>query len=145
MEKLKIDMHELMWAFESCSIESRYFLDIKTGEVIFTSDLTSTQEEQEEFEIKIDADPQRYIPIPEEDSRQAYDDMVDFTNTVKDKTLQDKLEIALNGKGAFRRFKDVLIDYPQERQQWFDFKNVRIGKRIKMWLEENEIEISEAG
>jgi hypothetical protein len=31
------------------------------------------------------------------------------------------LDVAIQGKGAFRRFEDVLADHRDERERWFAF------------------------
>jgi len=36
--------------------------------------------------------------------------MEGLTGTVGDARLRDRLEVALDGRGAFRRFKNVLLD-----------------------------------
>jgi len=54
----------------------------------------------------------RYEEVPRIESYEAYDDMVDFAATVDDPRLSELLELALERKGAFRRFKDVLARYP---------------------------------
>lgn len=59
----------------------------------------------------------------------------------KYQALKEKLWIALNGRGAFRRFKDVLLNYAEKREKWFSFKDERLKKRVMEWLEENEIEL----
>lgn len=82
----------------------------------------------------------RYISIPQITSHEGYNDMQSFIPTVKDRQLQEKLWYAISGKGAFKRFKDILLDYPAERQRWFDFKNEMLEKRVVDWLEEMEIE-----
>jgi hypothetical protein len=61
--------------------------------------------------------------------------MADFAGTVTDPHLTELLDVALTGKGAFRRFKDVLYGYPQERDRWFAFKDERLRKRVDDWLE----------
>jgi len=48
--------------------------------------------------------------------------------------------VAINGKGAFRRFKDVLLDYPEEREEWFQFKGAKVQERALEWL--NDIDVS---
>jgi hypothetical protein len=47
--------------------------------------------------------------------------------------------VAINGKGAFRRFKDVLLDYPEERERWFQFKGAKEQKRALEWLDDIEV------
>jgi hypothetical protein len=58
-----------------------------------------------------------------------------FIATVHDRRLQERLERAISGRGAFRYFKDVLLDYPAERERWFQFKRERLHLRILDWLE----------
>jgi hypothetical protein len=77
----------------------------------------------------------RFITIPSEDSREGYHDMEAFIDTVHNPRLQERLERAISGRGAFRYFKDVLLDYPTERDRWFKFKNDRLHQRIFDWLE----------
>ena len=79
------------------------------------------------------------IAIPSEKSLEGYDDMEDFIDTVRDPRLRELLERATGGRGAFRNFKDVLLDYPTERERWFQFKRERLQSRILEWLEEHGI------
>ncbi len=145
MKKVKVDIAELEYAFDNCSIEQEFFLEIDTGEIIFVSESFDTEEKNEKFYEKMDKEPGKYLTIPERGSREAYQQMLQFARRVGDKVLQEKLEIALDGKGAFRRFKNVLYGYPKQRQKWFDFCSKEIKKRIKEWLEENDLELMADG
>jgi hypothetical protein len=82
----------------------------------------------------------RFIVIPQLETREAYQDMVDFVDTVEDPVLQKLLEVAIDGQGAFRRFRTVLYDYPEEREQWFAFKEARTRRRVLDWLASEGIE-----
>jgi len=115
-------------------------LDTKTGEILSVSELDDLDEDKNTKEL-IEEDPERFVMFPEQDSRCGYDDMVDFVNNLTNKELQDKLAIALNGRGAFRRFKDVLLDYSKERESWFAFEEKRKRERFEEWLENEEIEV----
>lgn len=99
-----------------------------------------TEEIQEIYE-RMENEPERYLGIPTESSREGYRDMEASTETVEDENLKEKLWIALDGRGAFRRFKDVLSGYPEKKKEWFEFKEERIKQRVMEWLEENEIEL----
>ena len=83
----------------------------------------------------------RFIRVPTRESRDGYDDMVDFTETVQDERLKELLYVALNGQGAFRRFKDVLLNYPEERERWFKFHDDQINQRVLDWLGSQGIEV----
>ena len=82
----------------------------------------------------------RYIRIPEKPSYEGYDLMEEFANRVEDELLKRKLAIALDGKSAFRRFKDVLLNYPDHREKWFRFKQERINSEVIEWLNSIGIE-----
>ncbi|MDP2753552.1 MAG: UPF0158 family protein, partial [Nitrospirota bacterium] len=76
----------------------------------------------------------RYVRIPEREPAAAYKSMSEFIDTVEDKALREELSNALNGKGAFRRFKDVLIDYPKERKRWHGFNAKAMKMEIIEWV-----------
>lgn len=82
----------------------------------------------------------RYISVPKAESHQGYRDMERFIVTVEDERLQDRLWRAISGRGAFRYFKDVLYDYPRERERWFQFKADRLRQRVLDWLASEGIE-----
>jgi hypothetical protein len=81
----------------------------------------------------------RFIAIPSTGSQVGYRDMEAFIATVRSPRLQERLEQAISGRGAFRYFKDVLLDYPVERERWFQFQRERLHHRILDWLEEQGI------
>jgi hypothetical protein len=91
------------------------------------------------LEILLDEN-ERYIRIPERESHAAYRSMAGFIETVDDLYLREELSEALNGKGAFRRFKDVLIDYPKERKRWHGYNAKTMKKEIAEWLDSIAIE-----
>ena len=70
------------------------------------------------------------------------------TNIVEEKVeisvdeIRNKLYKALNGKGAFSRFKKE-IAYLGIREKWFLFRDERLKEKVKQWLEDNEIEYIE--
>jgi hypothetical protein len=145
MEKkktLKIDLDELCNAMENSSFENEYFLDLETGDILFISEYTD-DEETEKLKDRIEEEFDRYERIPKAESYEGYSDMVDFIATVKDEHLVELLEVAINGKGAFRRFKDVLLNYPEERERWFQFKDDRMEERALEWLDDIDVTLPE--
>jgi len=69
--------------------------------------------------------------------------MEDFIATVENEHLASLLEVAIDGKGAFRRFKDVLAGYPEERERLFQFKDERMEQRALEWLEDIGVTLAE--
>jgi hypothetical protein len=60
--------------------------------------------------------------------------MEQFTQTVENTPLKELLTNALNGKGAFRKFKDALIDYPKERKRWHSYNAKKMKGEIIEWI-----------
>jgi len=145
MEKkktLKIDLDELCSAMENSSYEHEYYLDLDNGEILFLSEYMD-DEETRKLKDQIEEDFDRYERIPKAESHEGYEDMVDFIATVKDEHLAELLEVAINGKGAFRRFKDVLLNYPEERERWVQFKDDRTQERTLEWLDDIDVSLIE--
>jgi hypothetical protein len=104
---LPIDLDELATILEADPVNSGGRIDLMIGEVWPRAAIDYARETGEEDEDESD-DPDRWLWVDCEGSRDAYRDMEWFIGTIADRDRADRLEIAIEGKGAFRRFKDVL-------------------------------------
>jgi hypothetical protein len=73
-------------------------------------------------------------------SRIQYQWVDEFVVTIEDPDLKIRVEAAINGKGAFRRFKDILLTSPDERRRWFEYRDQKMRQRIVEWVHERGIE-----
>ena len=157
MKKLKIDLSELVHKMElGENLELTGYLDTETGEIISMPDNVMgaveegdeaagalpdwEQELAETAESILSDERDRFLLIPKRESREGYEIMAVFAGTVRGKGLKDKLSIALNGKGAFRRFRSVLDDHPAELERWYKFKDDCMREEAIQWLILNGIE-----
>lgn len=138
--KVAVDLEELRFAMEDASYDHGYFLDTETGEVILVSELLDDDDARQQLSDIDEAEPGRYLEVPRADSREGYADMQDFIDRVSDERLHELLDVAIQGRGAFGRFKDVLARHPAERQHWFDFQTSRLEARAREWLAEEGCE-----
>jgi hypothetical protein len=122
-----IDLHSLAQALEDHSPDASWWLDPRTGEV--ESRFDSPLEDDED-----DPEARGLIPIEPIPSSEAYRDMEDFIARVHDPRARDLLERAIAGRGAFRRFKDTLLEFPELREAWFAFHDARMERRAIGWL-----------
>jgi hypothetical protein len=105
-------------------------IDPRTGEVAFwTSDTGIDGENPVELDeldlMVIDALPP-YV---------WYQDMVDFADGISDHAVGDALHGSLQGKGAFRRFKNELYQcHPELISVWHAFRDARARSRAVRWL-----------
>jgi hypothetical protein len=109
--------------------------DIEYIEYDEEPDLPEWMEDEVELalEVLLDEDG-RYVRIPEREHPKAYKTMTEFIDTVEDPILREELSQALNGKGAFRKFKDVLIHHPKERKRWHGYNAKAVKKEIVEWM-----------
>lgn len=124
LDSSSIDLEMLVTALEDHSYESSWWLDPATGAVEYCS----VDDDPEEFESR------GLVYVHPGDSREAYQDMVDFAHLVGDERARDLLFRSLEGRGAFRRFKDTLLEFPKLREQWFSFHDLRMQRRAIEWL-----------
>src|SRR5690606_30337162 len=82
---------------------------------------------------RIALDP-NYMRIDPVSSREQYRWMERFIPMVDEGEVQSRLLAAIDGKGAFRRFKDVLMAFAPERERWFAFRSERLRVFMEAWL-----------
>jgi hypothetical protein len=134
----KLDLDEIATALaDQESYEHRWLVNAKTGEILYwTSD--SGIDGQTPVDLD-DLDPD-LIAIDPLSSRVWYTDMADFAERISDKHAQRRLERAIQGRGAFRRFRDELYEeYPELVSVWNAFRERRALRRAVEWLVDNEL------
>lgn len=116
-------------AFENNAPEVHSYLHFDTGEVIRIVDGVADPG----MHSRIMSDS-RYLRIDPVSSREQYRWMERFIATVEEDELRRRLNIAIDGKGAFRRFKDALMSHPVDRERWFAFRSERLRSCMESWL-----------
>lgn len=124
-----VDWEALEDAFENNAPEVHSYLHLVTGDVLRIVDGIADPQ----MHARIAADS-NYLRIDPVSSREQYRWMERYIPMVEDPDLQGKLTQAIDGKGAFRRFKDVLMAYGPERERWFSFRSERLRIFMEAWL-----------
>jgi hypothetical protein len=137
-------MEEITWELEEIYEE---IYDEDGNRVVTLEDYLQQRDDpdwQKEMMLEADRVEQgygtRYIRVERDDPYGDHRDMERFIGTVEDARLRERLWNAIQGRGAFRRFKDLLACHPQVEEAWFDFKDARLQKRVTNWLETHDIE-----
>lgn len=177
MKQLALDWGELAVAFDNSFMETSYYLDTETGQVLAVMDEARRQLERiyEEYFDPDDPDAfdidmalnqagwpdwqkedvktadfveqhfgSRVVSIPDIPKYEAYDEMQDFIATIEDDRLCTQLSYAIQGRGTFGRFRDILGQHHAEEQRWYAFQDNRLRERILEWLHEMGIEPMDA-
>jgi Uncharacterised protein family (UPF0158) len=130
LTEIPVDLEQLADLIDGGPDSTGGRLDLTNGEVwpefVF--------EDSPDDDADNDDDPDRWLYVWPVGSRCAYNDMVDFTATRTDHRLRNRLDSALEGRGAFRRFKDALFDWPADREDWFVYSEDRRRGRARGWL-----------
>jgi hypothetical protein len=74
---------------------------------------------------KVEANYDEYIRFEGMDSRESFGVLEEFVETIADETIRQRFEDAISFKKPFQNFKQLLLNYPELRQQWFAFKDKR--------------------
>ncbi len=124
-----VDLESIAAALDSHFYEGSWWIDAHTGEVWYW--LGEDRDDDPEFDPDGREGARRIDPLP---SSIGYGDMEDFIDGVRDPRAADLLARAIAGRGAFRRFKDTLFEFPQLRQEWFEFRDARMERRAVEFL-----------
>ena len=128
----KFDLDEIALALSDQNVydEHLHLVDPETGEIVLW-----TRAGGIDGETPVDLDDLDLVAIHPLPSYVWHEDMADFTELVSDDQAARRLARAINGRGAFRRFKDELHeDYPQLLPAWYGFRDARAARRAVDWL-----------
>lgn len=150
--KIQSIIEELEMQFD----ESQTFLNKNTGEIVFVKleDLRAAEDEepfdhlpdweQEDRKIAIDVveNFEDYLGFPTKYEVNEYEIMEEYCLSVSDQVIRNKLLGAIKGKGAFRRFKEKIIDFGIE-ENWYSFRDNRFKEIAINWCKDNSIDFIE--
>lgn len=139
---LRLEIETLEAAFESLAASGSMFdgepyfsfLDLTTGEVVTTED--------EEETDALFADGNHHVLPADLFVGLFYGALDEFVDSLADDPQRGKLAQAIRGKGAFRRFKDIVFGGGDAglKHRWLWFETRRKRERIVEWLRDENIE-----
>lgn len=151
MNNLKLA--DIIDAIEFHSDEHHAFIDVKNNMVCILSDsaLSYAENDDEDYpdwqheeilcaKAFLEDETNNFIALPTQHDADEYSIMEDFAFTLDDEHKKEKLLIALQGKGAFRRFKDTVICLEIEND-WYRFRDEQYRQFTLDWCETNGINI----
>ena len=78
------------------------------------------------------------IILPTQYEINEYQIMEDFIETIENEEISNNLQRLIQGKGAFRRFKDYCFDV-NIMQDWYKFKEEKYKQIAIEWCEQNDL------
>jgi len=129
-----VDMRDLLLAMDRSSTDpSTPYLDLETGAVRWREGEEGEREGAEEADEALEQ-PGRYVPVPRMEGHEAYAGMQDFAAGVEDDNVRERLLIALDGEGAFGRFRRVVAADRELEARWHAARQSALLERALRWL-----------
>ena len=133
-------------AVEQADENWNQYLDIEKMEVISLPGEDSIcgieEEDQEMYDLIEEGWRVRYFGLPSKFDIHEYSIMERFIWSLPEGRIQDALESAIRGRGAFRRFKDSIIHYGIEKD-WYEYLEAAHKKIAREWCEIHHFEYTE--
>lgn len=130
LRPVPVDLDELLMHLDGpADPEGDWRLEVATGRLWPAAPHLLLGEEPDDFE-----DPDAFVTIHSLGSSPGYRDMRDFIATVDDPDTTERLRRAIEGRGAFRRFKDVVFEDDELRHRWTLLSSERALGRARRWL-----------
>jgi uncharacterized protein UPF0158 len=136
LELSSLDLDEIANALaDQADYEHRWLINPQTGEIVFWTADTGI-----DGQTPVDLDDLDLVGIGPLPSWVWYQDMADFAEAITDERAGRRLARAIEGRGAFRRFKDELHqEYPDLLPAWYAFRDARAIRRAVQWLADNSL------
>ena len=97
---------------------------------------------QEREDVYDTLDEHGFYRLPDQRELNGYNTMESFIETLPS-PARDRLQIAISGRGAFRRFKDEIRRLGVE-DAWYQYEEDDNKRKATEWCKENGIEITDA-
>ncbi len=135
--QLAVDLSDLGSALSGDPAEEAGCLDLQTGEVVPAVLLDSAYVGEDDV-VDVESEPDRWLWLERREAHEQWNDMAEFVARQANADLRRRLESAIEGKGAFRRFRGVLHDEDLV-SQWRRFSDDREIGHARAFLAENGI------
>ena len=151
----KVKLEEILDALEFAGEEGDYYYNKITGEVVYIGGEEARIADRDDIDnidhypewqreiikdaIDIEENWDNYISLPSKFDINEYNIMVEFCDSLDNARIADQLLNALNGRGAFRKFKDTIIRLNVEKK-WYDYRDEALRNIAMDWCKENGIE-----
>lgn len=139
---LPVSLKSVADEMDACPSEWALFINRKTGELVSIPNEPDWSEDEptRDWEQEQQADIERvqgsddFIALPDKYEIHEYAIMERFASSVADEKTRKALLVALRGRGAFRRFKDMVAELGV-RESWFDYKARALSRITADFLE----------
>jgi hypothetical protein len=116
------------------------YIDLETG-AVYGESASDPMLVGDDAAIDVEEEPHRWLRFDRIGSRDEWRDMAAFAARQRDVALRERLERAIEGKGAFRRFRDLVHD-ENLVEQWYAYSTDRQMGRAREFLAHEGIRVN---
>ena len=131
---MKVKLDDVVEALDCVNMEHDAYYNPLKNEIFYSDigDYTDLNEDE------LDELFENSIGLPTQYEINEYSMMEEFIETIEDVKLYNQLQIAINGSGAFRRFKDTCINF-DIIEAWYKFRDKKYKDIAIEWCNDNKI------
>ncbi len=131
---MKVKLDDVVEALDFVNMEHDAYYNPLKNEFFYSDigDYTDLNEDE------LDELFENSIGLPTQYEINEYRMMKEFIETIEDVKLYNQLQIAINGRGAFRRFKDTCINF-DIIEAWYKYRDKRYKDIAIEWCNDNNI------
>lgn len=151
-----VKLKDIIDEMDTVSDECKCFLNKETGTLISvgTEELSIAEDSEEDDDfsdypewqqetireaLDIIFNWDKHIELPDRFEINEYDIMESFCYSIDNDKLSNALKSSIQGRGAFRRFKDAIVRFGIE-DKWYNYKEETYKKVAIEWCEYHNID-----
>ncbi len=139
MNKINLNNEQIKEIAEELDLGMKVYIHKITKEmksiIDFDKHIYADEEVWKDDINEIEENYDKYLEFEQMDSRESFQVMEDFVETIRDEELKKKLELGLSLSKPFRNFKDIIGAEGEYREKWFKFKNAKYIEFVKEQLD----------
>lgn len=156
-KKAAVKLDDLINEIEVQMDETFTYINTQTGEVIILSreEMRAAEDEEslenypdwqreniEQATKIIEDEDEIYLDFTLKNEYHEYVIVEEFIGTLSEAEIREELFGAIQGRGAFRRFKDAIREHGVETK-WYEFKEKKVKELVIEWCKEKDLVIEE--
>lgn len=137
-----INLQVIIDGLEMVDDMNTVFLDLEAEDTVFLSgfdpDITA------DTAALIEEHPDRFLRLPSQREIDEYGMMEAWIDSLPEGDRKATLEMAIRGRGAFRRFKDTVARFGMDKR-WYEYRDQCYARLARRWCDDNDIEYFQKG
>lgn len=130
-----VSLEKIIEGLEMVDNIADYYYNPEKDEIF----ISNIGEYEELTEDEIDELFEKSIILPTQHEINEYQIIVDFIETIDNLEIKSNLQRLIQGKGAFRRFKDYCFE-SNIIQDWYKYKEEKYKEIAIEWCKQNELD-----